>query len=132
MQNSQTEIEKRKSLWIVLSEFYVDTELNNDDLERIANLFIDSGFSIEEIKNIDLYEVFPLLQNNLLSPAGTWAGFDEVWLSDSCERLYRKRNNWFYRRRIRFKNRLFYWMRKRYWEQLEKRINDILRSKNKQ
>ena len=109
-------------IWHALSEFYLDTELDGADFDRIAAVFTKSGFTLEELRQIDLYEVFPLLQWNLLSVAGEWAGFDEKWLNQNCERLYRKRNNPFFRARTIVWNKMHYWMRSGYWEQIEKRM----------
>ena len=115
-------IERRKKIWLVLSEFYLDTELTSEDFDRISTVFRQSGYVLSEIKEIDLYEVFPLLQMNLLSNAGEWAGFDEDWLISSCGRCYCKRRNWYHRLTCKFWNNLFYWMRKHYWIEIDKRM----------
>ena len=112
-------IDTRKLIWITLSEFYLDTELTQEDLDRIAKIFARSGLGLQEIKDIDRFEVFPLLQKNLLSAAGLWAGFDEKWLIEGCERGYRKRENTFYKINCIFWHKLFYWMRKDYWKAIE-------------
>jgi len=44
----------------------------------------DSGYSIDELRHIYLYEVAPAVFGNLLTAAGEWAGFDEA----PPERLY--------------------------------------------
>ena len=62
-------MENRKQIWIALSEFYLDTELTSDDFDRITSIFFNSGFQLIDIKEIDLLEVFPVLQPNLLSAA---------------------------------------------------------------
>ena len=120
-QNSK-QLETRKKIWIVLSEFYLDTELMSDDFDRISNTFLQSGLEISDIKEIDLMEVFPLLQSNLLSPAGAWSGFDEDWLLAECTKRYNRRKNIFHRLNCKFWNIFFYWMRRDYWNQIEKRM----------
>jgi len=77
-------LQRRTSLWVALSEFYIDTELSKDDLIRIARIFKNSEYELIVIKEIDLFEVFPALQYNLLSPVPDWAGFDESCLVDKC------------------------------------------------
>jgi len=57
----------RKKIWVALSEFYLDTQLTNEDFDRISSIFIDSGLTIKQIKEVDVLEVFPLLQANLYS-----------------------------------------------------------------
>ncbi|RYX80146.1 hypothetical protein EON73_05695 [bacterium] len=74
------EIAQRKPVWVALSEFYLDTELDESDILRIANILKLSGFTIEELKLINYEELAPIVSSNLLSVAGEWAGFDEVWL----------------------------------------------------
>lgn len=109
----------RKQIWLALSEFYLDTELTDADLYRIAKTFHQSGFSIDTIKEIDIYEVFPVLQSNLLSAAGSWAGFDHDWLFKECESMHIKRQTWYHKKIAKFWNRIFYRMRNDYWSKVE-------------
>lgn len=73
-------LEKRKQIWVALSELYLDTELQESDFKYVATTFFESSFTFEQIKDIDQYEVFPVLFSNLLVPAGEWAGFNELIL----------------------------------------------------
>ena len=75
-----TELARRKPVWLALSEFYLDTELQPADFRRIRTVFDQSGYSEREIRQIDYEEVGPILVGNLLSMAGEWAGFDEASL----------------------------------------------------
>ena len=120
-QNSQ-HLETRKKVWIELSKFYLDTELANEDFDQISNTFLKSGLEISNIKKIDLFEVFPLLQPNLLDVAGEWAGFDEEWLLSECAKRFNRRKNILHRLNCKFWNVFFYWMRKDYWNQIEQRM----------
>jgi hypothetical protein len=113
IQNNQ-QFETRKKIWIELSEFYLDTELASEDFDRISNTFLQSGLELSDIKKIDLIEVFPLLQPNLLNVAGAWTGFDEEWLLSECTKRYNQRKNIFYRLKCNFWNIFFYWMRRDY------------------
>jgi hypothetical protein len=74
------EIERRKPVWIALSDLWLDTELTEDDLRRIAEVMRRSGYNVGELREIYLFEVAPVVFPNLLSVAGEWAGFDEEWL----------------------------------------------------
>lgn len=111
-------IEERKPIWVALSEFYLDTELQESDFRYIATKIIQSPYSIEEVKEIDKYEVFPLLQNNLMSVAGVWSGFDEKWLVERIQESLSKRNAL---RKIAIEGAYLTnkWMNKGYWEKLE-------------
>ncbi|AZB09197.1 hypothetical protein EG344_10365 [Chryseobacterium sp. G0162] len=70
-------LEKRKQVWVALSELYLDTELQESDFKYLIKTLFESPFTLKETKKIDQYEVFPVLFSNLLSPAGEWGGFSE-------------------------------------------------------
>lgn len=74
------ELARREPVWLTLSEFYLDTELQPADFRRIRAVFDQSGYSVQEIRWINYEEVGPVLYGNLLSTAGEWAGFDEATL----------------------------------------------------
>ena len=76
-------IDDRKPIWIALSELYLDNELQHDDFKYIAEAIIKSPYSLREVKQIDKFEVFPVLQFNLFSITGEWIGFDVEWLTES-------------------------------------------------
>lgn len=111
---NSSEIERRKPVWLAISEFYLDTELEAGDVVRIKKTFKNSGYSLYELKDIDFYEVKPILGMNLWGAAGAWKGFDEDWLCNQIRShsLNNKRknnifSNW---KRKRFdSNRFSYW-----------------------
>ena len=117
-------IEERKPIWIALSDFYLDTELQASDFRHIAFKIIESPYSFEKVKEINKYEVFPILQPNLMSVAGEWAGFDEKWLVDSIMESLAKRN---IAKKIGIEGPYltFKWMCQDYWEKLEKVYNEL-------
>ena len=86
-----SEIERRKPVWAALSELWLDTELEEDDLRRIAEAMRRSGYSVGELRDIYLFEVAPVVFPNLLSVAGEWAGFDREWLAAEAARRARRR-----------------------------------------
>lgn len=65
-----------------MSDLFLDTELQEQDLQRIAATIRASGLSIAEARGVLLNELCPALLFNLKSIAGEWAGFDEKWLID--------------------------------------------------
>jgi hypothetical protein len=121
---TQVKIEHRKPIWMAISEFYLDTKLQDADFRRIALIILESPYSFKEVKTINKYEVFPILQPNLLSPAGEWAGFDEDWLVEKILYMIEKKS-----RLGKFTTEitypLFKWMCKNYWNKLEKAYNEI-------
>ncbi len=109
-------------VWAALSEFYVDTQLTAQDFDAIASKLVDSGYTLLQVKDIDKYEVRPLLFTNLLSAAGVWSGFDAEWLATNCTRIYYKRNNFFHK----LKCQLIFPLTKRMtadcWDEIETRM----------
>lgn len=91
---TDTELQHRKPLWTALSELWLDTELDPPDIQRIANVAMASGYSTEELNEIYLYEVAPVVSANLLTVAGEWAGFDEEWLHDEAHKRADFRSPW--------------------------------------
>lgn len=86
----------RQSLWVVLSELYLDTELSDADFARIAVKIDKLGFDLVEAQLIDYYEVVPAVGTNLLSSAGVWDGFDKEWLIGRCQKSLKARRGWFF------------------------------------
>jgi len=117
-------IEQRRPIWLALSEFYLDTELQDSDFRQIAFTILDSPYSLDEVKSINKYEVFPVLQSNLLNPAGAWAGFDEAWLIEKITSRIDKRDKFNFIG-IEIDYQTFKWMCEDYWKKLEKIYNDI-------
>lgn len=115
----ESQIQKRRPVWMALSELWLDTELSTMDLERIAHVMAASRLSIEELRQVYLVEVAPVVSPNLLSVAGVWAGFDEEWLCSQIIRNLRDRP-----RRTRFwawfplTRRLMVYATERHWTKL--------------
>lgn len=89
MENSAL-LQKRKPIWIALSNFYLDTDLDTEELKQIIQVFKASPYSIDEIKLIDRFEVRPVVGGNLSSIAGEWSHFDEEWLISWASELHNK------------------------------------------
>jgi hypothetical protein len=66
----------RESVWIVLSEFFVDNEIDYDlEIARI------DSYSLNHLKEIFFREVAPVCGPNLLTPIPpVWTGFEPAWL----------------------------------------------------
>ncbi len=122
-------IEDRKPVWMALSDFYLDTELQDSDFRNIAATLMESPYSWEELRKIDKYELFPVLQPNLLSVAGEWSGFNEAWVIRVIQTSLSKRNA-LRRMGIELSYFTFKWMCKPYWKRLEDMIGASMK-KNK-
>ena len=79
---------RRRPVWVALADLYLDTELQEDDLQRIAAVCAASGFSWPEIQQINYNEVAPALWFNTQELAGEWAGWDEEWLIERIRQCY--------------------------------------------
>ena len=111
-----TELARRQPVWLALSEFYLDTELQPADFKRIKAVFDQSGYAPQEIRQIDYDEVGPLLLANLLSVAGEWAGFEETALLAALTKRVTSRAKptsllplkWLWRKQIDFYNNRYF------------------------
>lgn len=70
----------RLKTWQALSSLFLDTEMDDMTYDYIARVVLESGYSPREIHNILWNEVFPVLEANLRSVAGEWAGWTDEWL----------------------------------------------------
>jgi intergrase/recombinase len=106
------EFERKKPVWLAMSDFFLDTELDDHTIEHIARVVIDSGYKIEEIEEILMNDLFPALLFNLHDVAGEWAGFPEEWL---IERIEGSRNP---NIAMKLYYKSHFWMVKDYWTKL--------------
>ena len=121
--NEPPHLDTRISLWKSISEFYLDNTLDNDDYARIADTFTRSGYSLSEIKEIDLHEVFPSLYKNLLLVSGEWSGFDEEWLIKECTMNYQRKEFPLFRLFSKIQNRYHRYLTEEHWNKVELAMN---------
>ncbi len=105
------EVARRKPVWSALSELWLDTELQDDDLSRIAEIMDESGYSLAQLRRIYLFDVAPVVYRNLLCVAGEWAGFDRAWLHAAIVESLDRRDRLSRHRRQRIRRRLRRWPR---------------------
>ncbi|MEP9319503.1 hypothetical protein ABKS89_20365 [Pseudomonas sp. LABIM340] len=91
----------RESVWLALSELWLDTELDDDGRAAIAGTLSISGFSMDELEAIYRLEVAPVVWANTWVTAGVWDGFDPDWLFEHCRRNQRRRTSLWHRGRCR-------------------------------
>ncbi len=84
----------RESVWLALSELWLDTETTEATISYIADTLVVSGFPLDELEAIYRFEVVPAVYSNALTTAGEWAGFDADWLFGEC-RFHRGRRAYF-------------------------------------
>jgi len=81
---SPEELERRRPVWVALSELWLDNELDDALRERLAEELARSPFDEPELRAIHEHEVAPALASNLASVAGEWGGFDPLLLEARC------------------------------------------------
>lgn len=74
--------EARRAVWIAMSDLFLDTDVRLFYV-NIARVCAESPYSQEELERIFCEEVAPVLEPNLRSVAGEWAGFDPEWLVET-------------------------------------------------
>lgn len=82
MKDQGAVIEERMPIWSALSELFLDTELQPQDIERISKQLAESPYTTQKIEEILRFEVTPPLKWNMMVVAGEWAGFDEDLLRE--------------------------------------------------
>ena len=80
MDRPEQDVDRRFKVWDAMSEFYLDKELSDRDIEWVAKVCAESPYSVSELDHIMFAEVWPAVASNLASYAGEWAGFNEAWL----------------------------------------------------
>lgn len=88
MKPAPEDLEHRRPVWEALSELFLDTDTSIARSSR-AGILAASPYSIEELEEILVDEVYPVCRSNLFWIAGEWAGFDPGWLEESILRRLR-------------------------------------------
>jgi hypothetical protein len=120
MKATEAQIEERLKVWEALSEFFLDTELQPEDHERIAQTLAATAHSEDEIEDILVGEVCPVCRWNMLSVAGEWSGFDSGWLKEKISPYLGKRPK--FRMLFNLRQR---WMYARHWKKVKARMSEI-------
>lgn len=83
---AKNDIENRRPVWLALSNLFLDTELQEYDLQSIARTLAESPYSLSNIETILYREVYPVCIANFSGVAGEWAGFNPQFLEESILR----------------------------------------------
>jgi hypothetical protein len=76
------DVEHRQPVWDALATMFLDTDVTTSREWR-AGALAASPYSLSQLEQILIHEVYPVCQPNLRSMAGEWAGFDSKWLRDA-------------------------------------------------
>lgn len=87
------DIGRRKPVWEALAELWLDTDLTEEDLNWMVRVLRSSGYSIDEIRDIYLFEVAPVIHNLLFSQNVVWSTYQSHVLFEKiihyCQRPHR-------------------------------------------
>ncbi len=109
----------RKSLWIALSDLFLDTDIQDHNFTHIAKTMKESGYSLTKIQDILMLEVFPVCIPNLHAVHGEWEGFRENWVVQkiSASKTPNRFQRWMHKRS--------FWMIEKDWEEVVKRYHQL-------
>lgn len=113
----------REPVWLALSEFWLDTELDPLDYERIAEVLAKSPYSVLELKEIERYEVAPVLWANAISVAGEWTGWEPAFLNEACTEKMTQGRGTLRRLRTRLARRFVRFFTQAHWDAVEDLIS---------
>jgi hypothetical protein len=97
--------QRRRAVWSALSDLWIDSEIQDHEMDYLAQILVDSGYTLAELENIYRYEVSTVVWTNL-SPLNSgekvWSGFDQEWLGNEIvKNLEREEKDPLYRFYIR-------------------------------
>jgi hypothetical protein len=82
MKPAHEDLGNRRPVWEALSDLFLDTDTSLARGWRVGVLAA-SPYSLDELQEILVDEVYPVCRSNLFSIAGEWVGFGPEWLQSS-------------------------------------------------
>jgi hypothetical protein len=89
MISAEHDLAARRPVWSALSDLYLDTEYRSS-VRMAARELAVSPYALDELREILLWEVHPVLAGNICATAGVWNRFDQVWLGECIVRGQRR------------------------------------------
>jgi hypothetical protein len=87
--DAEAQIRERIPVWQAISRLWLAQSLTDGDLSGIAQALADSAFDWAQIERICVYEVAPVVHENLRKPGGVWGSFNPGWLRKAILRHVR-------------------------------------------
>lgn len=91
IRNLTEDIVNRAPVWLVMTDFFLDTELTDLTVAHIAKICAASPYTTDELERIMFTEVWPAFLPNLMSVAGEWAGWKEEFVKERVLKCYKPR-----------------------------------------
>ena len=93
MKSAAQDLDARRPAWNALSELYLDTDYRS--FVRItARELAATPYSLDELREILVQEVHPVLAWNLCATTGVWDRFDHAWLAERILTAARRPRWW--------------------------------------
>lgn len=103
LKKSTEDLTGRLPVWRALTNLFLDTKIDGNELVSIANVCASSSYSIENLNSILFKEVFPAFESNLIAVyGGEWCG----WTDDEIVEKIQAADNFF--SRIRWANPIYF------------------------
>jgi hypothetical protein len=120
MKPTEAQLAERLPVWEALSDFFLDTELQTSDYERLAKVLAATKYTEGQIEDILIEEVFPVCKVNMCSMAGEWIGFDSDWLKEQIGARFGRRS-----KSRGLSGRLHRWMYAAHWKKVKARMLEL-------
>jgi len=86
---ARRDIAARRPVWSALSDLYLDADYRRF-VRGAARELAASPYSLDELREILMREIHPLLSRNLCVTAGVWDRFDQQWIAERIARAQRR------------------------------------------
>jgi hypothetical protein len=83
---SEEQLNRRVPVWSALADLFLDTQFDQPQYERIADICRKAGYPKEELREIFFREVAPAFAFNLFDIAGEWAGWPDDFVQSKILR----------------------------------------------
>ena len=81
--SARDEARERQTVWQAIACLWLAQELGDHDLQAIARALAQSHYDWTELQRIYLYEVAPVVHENLRTDKGVWGAFDPQSLQEA-------------------------------------------------
>ncbi len=79
MKPAHKDLHDRRPVWVALSDLFLDTDTSLARTGRVGTL-VASPYSLDELQQIFVDEVYSVCRSNFLGISGDWPDFDAEWL----------------------------------------------------
>jgi hypothetical protein len=101
VESTQANDESNSKARLAISDLFLDTDLQADDLEHITQTLRETRIQLDELNRIYEEDVAPALYMNLrVLPGGVWGGFNiddlKSWIDKNKQRIRDRKSHSFF------------------------------------